>query len=231
MSSANRAPTMQWHLHCLQMDWNKILHDPRHLGVPSGVSKTLSSIWYVRRKPCIYLMLRLALSPNELNQASTWPSSTRSTIGCVQSDFWAYEMIVANHAPILHRHLHCLQTDRDEIPHDLLVSRNRLNRACSCASSPRSTIGCIQNDFWANGMFGANYAPILRQDYHYLQMDGIKLPHKPRHLSVPPGLSKTISEPMVCLAQIVHLSCTETNTISKWTKTRFHMTTSPSSSI
>jgi hypothetical protein len=331
MSSAKRAPIMQQHLHCLQMDRNEILHDPRHLGVPSGVSKTLCSVqtvnlsyvkistiskrtessfhmslitleyhrvcpkrflsqWYVWRKPCTYLASRLPLSPNRLRRASTWPSSTRSTIGCVQNDFWAYEMFGANHAPILHRHLHCLQTDRDEIPHDprhlrvpsgaskmisepvvrsvqtvhlscvkistiskrtnractwasslrnttspnrfpcsylasrLPVSQNRLNQACSCASSPRSTIGCIQNDFWANDMFGANCAPILCQDYHYLQIDGIELPHEPRHLGVPPGLSKTISEAMVCLSQTVHLSCTKTNTISKWTKMRFHMT-------
>jgi hypothetical protein len=38
------------------------------------------------------------------------------------------------------------------------------------------------------------------------------------------GCAKTISEPMVCFAQTVHLSCTNTNTVSKWTKTRFHMT-------
>jgi hypothetical protein len=36
--------------------------------------------------------------------------------------------------------------------------------------------------------------------------------------------SKTISMPMVCLVQTVHLSCTDTNTVSKWTKTRFHTT-------
>jgi hypothetical protein len=33
-----------------------------------------------------------------------------------------------------------------------------------------------------------------------------------------------ISEPMVRLAQTVHLSCTNTNTISKRTETRFHKT-------
>jgi hypothetical protein len=27
-----------------------------------------------------------------------------------------------------------------------------------------STIGCIQNDFWADGIFSANRAPILHQD-------------------------------------------------------------------
>jgi hypothetical protein len=55
-------------------------------------------------------------------------------------------------------------------------------------------------------------------------MNCIKLPLEPHHLGVPTGASKMISEPMVCLAQTVHLSCTDTNTISKRTKTRFHMT-------
>jgi hypothetical protein len=44
------------------------------------------------------------------------------------------------------------------------------------------------------------------------------------HLGVLPGASKMISKPTVCLAQMVHLSCNDTNTISKWTKMRFHMT-------
>jgi hypothetical protein len=85
-----------------------------------------------------------------------------------------------------------------------------------------SSIGCVQNDFRAYGSFAANRAPILRQDYHYLQMDRNELLFEPRNLGVPSGASKMISEPMVRLAQTVHLSCTNTNTISKWTKTRFH---------
>jgi hypothetical protein len=32
-----------------------------------------------------------------------------------------------------------------------------------------------------------------------------------------------ISEAMVYLAQSVHLSCTETNTVSKWIETIFHL--------
>jgi hypothetical protein len=36
-------------------------------------------------------------------------------------------------------------------------------------------------------------------------------------------VSETISMPLVCSVQTVHLSCTDTNTISKWSKTRFHM--------
>jgi hypothetical protein len=38
------------------------------------------------------------------------------------------------------------------------------------------------------------------------------------------GASKMISEPMVRLAQTVHLACTNANTVSKRTEMRFHMT-------
>jgi hypothetical protein len=48
-------------------------------------------------------------------------------------------------------------------------------------------------------------------------------PFEPRHLGVPSGASKMISEAMVQLEQTVHLSCTETNTVSKWTETSFHL--------
>ena len=89
-------------------------------------------------------------------------------------------------------------------------------------TSLSSSIGCIQNDFRAYGTFGANREPILRQYYHYLQTDRNELSVEPRHLAVPLGASKTIPEPMVPLAQ-TDLSCTDTNTVSKWTKTRFDM--------
>jgi hypothetical protein len=48
--------------------------------------------------------------------------------------------------------------------------------------------------------------------------------HDPRHLGVPSGSSKMISEDMVRLVQNVDLSCTKTNTISKWTEVTFYMT-------
>ena len=55
-------------------------------------------------------------------------------------------------------------------------------------------------------------------------MNRNKLPFDPRHLGVPLGRSKMIFEPMVRLAETVHLSSTNTNTISKRIETRFHMT-------
>jgi hypothetical protein len=44
-----------------------------------------------------------------------------------------------------------------------------------------------------------------------------------RHLGVPSGAPKAISETMVYLAQTVHLSCIEVNTISKQTEMIFHL--------
>jgi hypothetical protein len=38
------------------------------------------------------------------------------------------------------------------------------------------------------------------------------------------GASEMISKPLVRLAQTMHLSCTDSNTISKQTEMRFHMT-------
>jgi hypothetical protein len=51
-----------------------------------------------------------------------------------------------------------------------------------------------------------------------------RTPLDPRHLGVPWGAFKMIYEPMVRLTQTEHLSCTDANTVSKRTKTRFHTT-------
>jgi hypothetical protein len=80
--------------------------------------KWFLSLWNVQRKPCTCLASRLELSPNGLNRASTWASSPKSITGCVQNNFWAYGMICANRAHILHRHYHYLQIDQNEIPHN-----------------------------------------------------------------------------------------------------------------
>jgi hypothetical protein len=54
-------------------------------------------------------------------------------------------------------------------------------------------------------------------------MDRNEILHVPRHLVVPSGESKMISEPTVRSAQTVHLSWIKICTISKWTKTSFHL--------
>jgi hypothetical protein len=60
--------------HYLQTDQNELPLEPHHLGVPSGVSKMIMSLWYVWRKPCTYLALTLTPSPNGPKQDLTWPT-------------------------------------------------------------------------------------------------------------------------------------------------------------
>jgi hypothetical protein len=119
-------------------------------------------------------------------------------------------------------HLYC--TDTNTVP-----KRNKTR--FHMTHSSRTSIGCVQDDFRAYGTFGTNRAPILHQDYHYLQTDSNKLPLEPHHLGVSLDAFKMISEPMVHLAQTVHLYCTDTNTVSKWIETIFHRTHSSRPSI
>ena len=109
---------------------------------------------------------------------STWPSTPRSSIGCVQNDFWAYVMFDANRAPILHQrfrssikptktsfHLslvsywyHQVRPKRflriryvkrkpcTYLAPTLTLSPNRKKWDSTQPLSPRSSIGCIQND-------------------------------------------------------------------------------------
>jgi hypothetical protein len=145
------------------MDRNEIPHDPVNSEFHRVCPKWFLSLWYVRRKQCTYLASRLALSPNKLNRASTW------------------------------------------------------------ASSPRSTIGCVPNGLWAYGMFDTNYAPILQQHYHCLQMDREEIPHDPHHLGVLSGASKMISKPTVRSAPTVHLSCIKLSIIYIRNESCFHL--------
>jgi hypothetical protein len=105
----------------------------------------------------------------------------------------------------------------------LPLSPKGLNQASTWASSPRTTTDCVQNDFWANGMFGANRAPILYRHNHYLQTDWNKIPPDPRHIVVLSGVSIMIFEPLVRSMQTVHLFCIKITTISKWTEPSFHL--------
>jgi hypothetical protein len=97
------------------MDQKEIPHDPRHLAVPLGVSKMISKP-VVNSAQIMHLScVKLALSPSRLNRASTWASSFRNSIKRVKNDFWAYGTFSANCAPILHRHWHYIQIDRNVI--------------------------------------------------------------------------------------------------------------------
>jgi hypothetical protein len=147
MFGANRAPILHRHRHSLQTDQNKIPHDPRHLGVLSGASKTIFEPMVHLAKLCTYLVLTLTLSLNRLKQDSTWPTSPKS-FHRVRPKWFSNRYV-------------------RRIPSNYLASRLALSpngpkQAFTWDSWPWTTIGCVQNDFRTYGMFGANRATILR---------------------------------------------------------------------
>jgi hypothetical protein len=95
----NCAPILCQEWHYLQTDSNELPLEPRNLEVPSVASNFFLSLWYIRRKPSYYLALTLTLSPNRTERDSIWPTSPRSSIGCIQNDFPAYGRFGATHAP------------------------------------------------------------------------------------------------------------------------------------
>ena len=107
------------------------------------------SIWYVPCRPCIYLASSLALSPNRWNRASTWATSPN------------YQQVL----PKWFLKLWCIRRKPcTYLATKLTLFLNRPKRDSIWHRSTRSSIGCIQIDFQAYGMFHANRAPILHQD-------------------------------------------------------------------
>jgi hypothetical protein len=164
------------------MDQNKLLLEPRRLGVPSGASKWFPSLWYVRRKI-------VHLSCVENNTISKWNETslhlthiTYEYLRCAQSHFDALDIWRKPYICVAPR---------------LKISPNGSKWASAWSTSPRSTIRCGQNDISAYGTFSRNYAPILCPNYHYLQTDRNKLPLDIHYLGVPSGVPKAISMPLV----------------------------------
>ena len=91
-------------------------------------------------------------------------------------------------------------------------------------TSPRSSIECVQNDF--PSLWYVRRQPCTHLASRLASSPNARneLPLEPLHLRVASGASKTISDPTIHLVQTVHLSCTDTNTVSKRSKTRFHLT-------
>jgi hypothetical protein len=208
MFGSNCAAMLHRHTHYLQRERSEILHDPRHIGVPLGVSKISYEPMVRSTQTMPYLVSRLALSLKGSKQASTWVLSPSGTIECVQNDFWAYGTSSANHAPISHWYYHYLLIKRSEITHDPCHLGVPLG-ASKTISEPmlhatqtmhRSCIKISTVSKWT------------------------KLWLEPHHLGVPSGASKKIFKLMVRLAQIVHLSCIDSNIVSKEKEPRFHMT-------
>jgi hypothetical protein len=82
---------------------NRAPPDPYHQGVPRARLKWFMSLWYVWRKTRTYRAPMLTLSQNRSKRYSTWPTSPRSSIRCLQYYFWSYGTFDTNHPPILHQ--------------------------------------------------------------------------------------------------------------------------------
>jgi hypothetical protein len=179
--------------------------------------KWFSSLWYIMCKPCTYLASRLALSPNGLKRASSWACLAQTVhLSCA--------LLTSKYHQVRPKRFLCLWYVWRKLCTYLaptLTSPNGPKQDSTWPTSPSSSIGCVQNYFWAYGTFGTNHAPILCHDY--VQIDQNELLVEPHHQGVPSGSSKKISEPKVRLAQTVHQSCIDTNTASKQTETRYQM--------
>jgi hypothetical protein len=74
----------------MSLQWNRSYPSPpkdwdTHTLIKSHrvCPKWFLCLWYIRCKPCTYLVLTQTLSPNGLKQGSTRPTSLMSTIRCV----------------------------------------------------------------------------------------------------------------------------------------------------
>jgi hypothetical protein len=192
-----------------QMNWIKHPLKLRHLGELSGASKMISD-------PTVCLAQTMHLSWTDSNTISKC-TKTRFHMTHVSLEFhwvrpkWFLRLGYVRHKPCTY------------LVSRLAKSSKRLNRASTWASSLRSTTRCVRNDFWACGMFGQSYAPILHRHLDCLQMDRNEIPQDPCHLVVPSGVSKMISKPAVRSVQTVHLSCVKISTIFKRTESSIQL--------
>jgi hypothetical protein len=148
MFGANYATILPWHEHCLQTERREIPHDWHDLGVPSGAFKTIT-------EPMVCSTQTMHLYYVKISTISKWtelsvePCHPRLPSGASKTISEAMVCLVQT------VHLSC--TDTNTIFKQKEEWFLRL-------TSPRGSTGCVQNDFWAYGMFDVNGAPILHQD-------------------------------------------------------------------
>jgi hypothetical protein len=167
--------------------------------------KLFLSLWYIWCKLCNCLASRLPLSPTGPNELPLEPYYLGVPSG-------ASKMISQPMLP-LEQMVYLSYTDTNTISKQ---TKTRFHMTHVTKDFHQAPPKCFPS------LFGANRAPILSQNYYYLQTFQNELPLEPRHIGVPSGASKMISVPMVCLAQTMHLSFTDTNTFCKRTETRFY---------
>jgi hypothetical protein len=157
------------------------------------------SLWYLQCKPCSYLVSRLALSPNESNKAPQDPHQLGVPSGASNT---ISEPIVRLMQTV---HQSCIKSSTIpkwtepsfHLSHVTKESHRVRTKRFLCLWYVQRKPCIYLVSRLALSPNGPNRAP-----------------PDPRHLGVPSGASKLIYDPMVRLMQIVHLSCTDANTVS-----------------
>ena len=110
---------------------NKIPHDPRHLGVPSGASKTISEPMVRVAQTVTYLALTITPSPNRPNEIPHDPHHLGVASGASKMIFEPMVRLVQTvHLCYINTNTISKWTERDS----------------TRPTSPRSSIGCVQNN-------------------------------------------------------------------------------------
>jgi hypothetical protein len=125
-------------------------HDPRHLGVPSGASKMIS-MPMVRSAQTVHL------------SCSKFSTISKRTESSLHLSLVTYEYHRVHPKQLLSL-WYIWRKPCTYLASTLALSPNGPKRDSKWSTSPRSSIRCVQNDFLACGTFGANCAPIFRQD-------------------------------------------------------------------
>ena len=139
------------HLSCtntntIQTDGNEIPLEPRHLGVLSGAVKMIS-------KPCLEQTMHLSCTNTNTISKRT---ENGFHLSLITEEFYR---VRSKWFPSLVWNKPCTY-----LALILTLSPNGPKQDYTWASSPRSSIGCVQNDFRDQGTFHAKLASILRQD-------------------------------------------------------------------
>jgi hypothetical protein len=135
ISAMSKRTKMNFHLSLVTSEYHRIR------------PKWLLCLWYIWCKSCTYLALTLTLSPNGPTQDLTRPTSLRGFHRVHPK--WFLSLWYDLRKPCTY------------LASRLALYPNGPKEASTWASSPWSTIGCGQNDFWSYGTFGTNRAPIL----------------------------------------------------------------------
>jgi hypothetical protein len=160
-------------------------------------------------KPCTYPASRLVQSPNRPNDDPLEPHH----LGLPSSAF----KTISKPTVHLAQNVHLSYTDTNTVSkrNEMRIHMTQVTylfyRVCPKRFS----------SLWYVKRKPCTYLALRK---HYLQMDRNEHSLEPRHLGVSPGACIAISKATVRLAQTVRLSCTDTNTISKRTEMRFHLT-------